>query len=745
MPESADYPAAASDPGAPTHATTGVLPSAPRRFRAFISYSHADTPWANWLLKKLEGYRVPARFHGRAAPVGEVGPRLAPVFRDRDELPTTSDLGETILAALRESATLIVICSPQAAKSRWVREEIVAFKRLHGGRRVFALIVAGEPKHEGAADDCFSPALRRELAPDGTLTGAPAEVVAADAREQGDGKAAAFIRLVAGLIGVGFDDLRQRELQRRSRRLTLIAAASFAGMVLTLGLALAAWRARGEAVFARNDAVLARNEAQDRSDQAEDLIEFMLGDLRKKLKPVGRLDVLDGVGEQALAYYARQDASKLEANSLGRRSRAFHLLGELHEQRGQLEQAAIAFTRAADTTAQALARAPQDGQRIFDHAQSVYWVGYLAWRRGEAAAAEAAFRRYVELADRLVQVDGRNLDWLAETAYAHVNVGVVYLNTMRLAEAAEAFAQARAVWERIVPSSPARAMDFANTVGWIAKTREAKGDFDGAIAAQQEKIRILELVPNAATNQLVKRHLRVVNNDLAGLALALGRVDEARQFSLTGVQTAKALVAVDAANTSWLEQLVISQIILAETQLASNDRAGARENVQAALAGATKLLARDSQVAVWQVNLRGLVLIRLAVLAGDDERRGLIDQLKEYLVKVREYTTGDRGVTQVRDLIVARAEARLALLLAAENRADEATARWQAVAARVQPYAAAGDLPALTLLAHAQFRLGAIAEARALCQQIESTPYRHPAYADLVQLVANHAELANRK
>jgi len=114
-----------------------------RRYRVFISYSHADTTWANWLMKKLEGYRVPARFHGRAAPVGEIGPRLAPVFRDRDELPTTSDLGETIRAALRESATLVVICSPSAAKSRWVQEEIIAFKRLHGSQHVFAFIVAG--------------------------------------------------------------------------------------------------------------------------------------------------------------------------------------------------------------------------------------------------------------------------------------------------------------------------------------------------------------------------------------------------------------------------------------------------------------------------------------------------------------------------------------------------------------------------------------------------------------------------
>ena len=106
-----------------------------RTYRAFISYSHADSAWARWLVRRLESFRVPPRFHGIRAPIGLVGARIAPVFRDRDELPTTSDLGETIRTALRQSATLIVVCSPTSAKSRWVQEEILAFKRMGGSAR----------------------------------------------------------------------------------------------------------------------------------------------------------------------------------------------------------------------------------------------------------------------------------------------------------------------------------------------------------------------------------------------------------------------------------------------------------------------------------------------------------------------------------------------------------------------------------------------------------------------------------
>ena len=98
-----------------------------------------------------------------------------------------------------------------------------------------------------------------------------------------------LLKIVAGMIGVGLDDLVQREAQRRQRRLYAITAASVAGMLFTSGLAYTA--------------IDARDEARDQRREAEGLVGFMLGDLREKLEPIGRLDVLDAVGARALAYY----------------------------------------------------------------------------------------------------------------------------------------------------------------------------------------------------------------------------------------------------------------------------------------------------------------------------------------------------------------------------------------------------------------------------------------------------------
>jgi hypothetical protein len=134
------------------------------KYKAFISYSHQDEKVSTWLHKKLEGYRPPKNLVGTETPAGEVPARLAPVFRDRDELPTAAHLGEILQKAVAESGAQIVICSPAAARSHWVNEEILSFKRHGNGERIFCLIVAGEPyatNIPGREDEeCFPPALR---------------------------------------------------------------------------------------------------------------------------------------------------------------------------------------------------------------------------------------------------------------------------------------------------------------------------------------------------------------------------------------------------------------------------------------------------------------------------------------------------------------------------------------------------------------------------------------------------------
>jgi len=107
--------------------TRGKRPVPQQRYMAFLSYSHRDSAIADWLHEELEDFHVPARLVGRLTEHGPVPKRLAPIFRDRMELAAASDLGEEIEEAIAGSRFLIVLCSPAAAKSRWIEEEIATF------------------------------------------------------------------------------------------------------------------------------------------------------------------------------------------------------------------------------------------------------------------------------------------------------------------------------------------------------------------------------------------------------------------------------------------------------------------------------------------------------------------------------------------------------------------------------------------------------------------------------------------
>lgn len=207
------------------------------RYWAFISYSHADAKWGDWLHAALETYRVPSRLVRNANPPGAVPKRVFPVFRDREELASSASLGDNIENALRLSRALVVICSPRAAASRWVNEEIKLYKSMGREDRVFCLIVDGEPyaAPDSGLLECFPKAALLRVDQDGQLSTEPAEPIAADAREGKDGKHNALLKLIAGIIGVPYDELRQRERQRQVRqRIRLAASIAAAALAVVL-------------------------------------------------------------------------------------------------------------------------------------------------------------------------------------------------------------------------------------------------------------------------------------------------------------------------------------------------------------------------------------------------------------------------------------------------------------------------------------------------------------------------------
>lgn len=699
-------------------APAGRQPTSPHnRYFAFLSYSHKDESVAHWLHSALEQFRIPASIAGRLTENGVVPKRLTPIFRDRHELAAAHDLGAEIRQALDGSRFLIVLCSPAAAQSKWTNAEVDAFKRERPDGCVIAAIVDGEPFASelpgGEGQECFPPALRHRYDKRGRPTAKRAEPLAADLREDRDGRRMGLLKIVAAMLGVGLDDLVQRDHLRRQRRLAVIAAASIAGMLVTSGLAVVAMDARDTATEQRR--------------QAEGLVGFMLGDLRDKLEPLGRLDVLDSVGSRALEYYQRQDKSELSDEALAQRSKALTLMGEVANTRGDLDAALNRYEEALASTAETVRRYPDDPKRLFDHAQNVYWVGYIAYQRGQVSEASNRFDEYRRLANRMVALDPGNKDYRLEQVYADGNLGTVLLDERQFRAAAEAFQASMHPAEALAAAEPQN-LDYqkqlAEALAWLADAYEKSGEAEKALAERERELQLLKgLQRQHMRDTDLQRRIMTTHRSLGRLHASRGQVAKGLEESLRGVAVSQTLFQIEPDNTEWLQANAAGRFDLADLQLAAGQLDQASASTRAACRIIDRLLQRDGTVAAWRGPMRARCLMLQARLAHEG------DALDEAVRLARDAVAAAGRSPKLLDRRVLTMLARSVGSSALESAGRSAEAvDWARKGVAAAPRRSLLIPRELVELARLEGISGNAAEARRITAQLDSIGYRHPDY-----------------
>lgn len=488
----------------------------PERYRAFISYSHGDSKFAHWLHRKLESWRLPDK-----SP-------LTPVFIDRAELAAGSDLSAQVREALEQSAALVVVCSPNARTSRWVGQEIELFRALHPDRPVLAALIEGEP------DEAFPAPLL------GTGE-APLEPLAADFRKGHDGQRLGLLKLAAGLTALPLDQLVQREAQARQRRVMAVTAGALA-LVLVLSAALVI-------------ALRARAEAERQRAEAEGLVEFMLTDLRDKLRGVGRLDVMDAVNQRAMAYYEDQpNLAALNPDSLERRARVIGAMGELDEVQGRKDAAYEKYLEVARTAEALLAKDPDNPARIIASARSENRLALAETSKGNTKAAAPRFMRAKSLLDRL-PASGAKPEWIELRSMVVGNLCAITLKNGGI---------------------PATAMSHCQEAVGLAKQRSALPGQENALY------------------DLVFHYLW-----LGDAAQAAGRATEAAQAHKLGLETSNRLIARDPKNWFWLEQNCEVNLSLAKRAMDAKNLDLSNFYTKSARTNCKKLIDHDKNNPFW--------------------------------------------------------------------------------------------------------------------------------------------------
>lgn len=702
------------------------------RYKAFISYSWADKTWAAWLHRVLEAYRPPKGMNVAARP-------LCPIFKDREEEAAGASIGASIEAALGASEFLIVLCSPRAAASPWVNHEIAWFKIHRDPNKILALIVGGEPGSSqtpaDAADACFPATLLHQVNADLLATEVLADApLAADARAQGDGKRLAKLKIAAAMMRVGLDALVQRDDRRRAARRRLLLAGLMALSTVLAGLSIFAFNQRDAALHARNQAVASKQEAEFQRNEAQGLVEFMLTDLRQRLDAVGRLDVLGAVANRLNESYAKQDLATLDPDALGRRARVLLLLGEIDTTRGLLDPALAQYQRAAASTAELLRRDPDNQQRIFDHAQSVYWVGDIAWKRGDIATATEQWTQYRDFGARLAALDPHRDAWQTELGYGHRNLGVLAFNEGEAAVAVDAFNSARDVSARLANKHPEDAnlkIILADDLMWLALAKEKQGAFADAEAALVAEATISQsLLDHNPTNDAALRRQSVNRRISARLVIEQGDARRALATLQDLVATHQARLEHDRENTLWLDLYGLLQVDIANVQLALGDVAAARSTAAAAIASARRLLELDNTVTDWRTtNLGGALLIaaRTAITAGDLALAAEMGREAQTLIGGPDAEQKPRAV---RRFAVATAAVQARLHLASGDRAGA-----ERIARRAMVEMADLVLNSAPLMQHQFVEIyllaGEAVKAMALAESLYALGYRHPDFMSL--------------
>lgn len=608
-------------------------------YRAFISYSHRDKAWGDWLHKALETYRVPSRLVGARTAHGTIPRRLHPVFRDREELASATDLGRKVNAALGNSENLIVICSPASAASRWVNEEVLAYKRTGRGDRIFCLIVAGEPNASDlpgrASEECFCPALRFATNAAGQPIAEPAEPIAADARPGKDGKANAKLKLIAGMLDVGFDALKQREQRRQLQRMTAITALAVAVMAVTIVLAVFALISRHDAVIAQHKAVVAQQAAERRQKQAENLVGFMLGDLNDKLAQVSRLDIMQAVDDKAMAYFQSLPTADVTDEALAQRAKALEKIGEVRSDSGNSKGAIEAFRASATISSRLAAEAPADAARQLAYSRTLAYIGMSHWNegrldeaqrdfeaarrvlqaslahgsnspslllqlcfvendtghvleaRGQTAAAAAAYQRMLDTAKKAAAMKPDDTDYLSNLGDAHNNVGKLALQRGDLATAITEYRADDAIEARLLAHDPRDNTQRENMLrvrAILGRTLALAGDTATGIHDLQQSVELATQLTRFEPQQAgFQEHLALYSSQSARLQRLDGDAHGAAASSATAIRIFTTLTRKDPGNQGWQSEYAAALVEQASEQQDAGYAAAARASVRKAL------------------------------------------------------------------------------------------------------------------------------------------------------------------
>ncbi len=478
-----------------------------------------------------------------------------------------------------------------------------------------------------------------------------------------------------------------------------------------------------------------RNLADQRRGQAEDLIGFMLGDLRAKLQPVGRLEILDDVGEKAMEYFAAVDEAELSDEELLSRSRALYQIGEVRIGQGSLDGAVRPLEESLALARSLAARNPADGERLFELGQSHFWVGFVHWRRGDLEAALEQFEDYLEVSERLVAMDPGNRDWRLELGYAHSNIGSVLQARGDLEGALERFRATLEIKRGLAAEAPDDAglqLDLARTYNTVGLVAEQSGDLQAALQNYEAELAAKQALARLDPGNAGWQYELAISHNYSGHLLgALGDLEGRLRHHRSAAEGLASLVEQDPANSTWRRELAVTLYLRGQALARAGAAAAATEDLERSVEMLRALVVQDPTDSGWQYDLArsqtdlGAALASRGQLAAahsaGQAARGI---LEAYVVRRPEDVPAHVSLSSAYLL--------LGNVAARQGDYEPAAGWWKQAAELLQPFGAeTSDWRVLYPWVQALLRMDRVEEARPVMDKLDSFGFRQPDYEKL--------------
>ncbi|CAM4294788.1 winged helix-turn-helix domain-containing protein [Pseudoalteromonas byunsanensis] len=345
-------------------------------------------------------------------------------------------------------------------------------------------------------------------------------------------------------------------LSARKYRAGVRLKRTVAAMLLTATLALVMF---GVKVNQQKEQISEANRA------AENLISFMLSDLKAKLEPIGKLELLSMVANKALQYFDHQGSEQLSSSAATQLADAFTLLGQVAYEKRQFEQAYKLFRQGAQTLAVQLHKTPEDAPLLEQQMLNYFWLGQLHYQQEKYNLAEQEFNGYLENAERLLALAPNNQYYQLELSYALNNLGSVAYKTNDILAAEQYFERSLNLKTQVLkyqPQNNALISDIAGTYSWQGNIQDRKGALDKALSFYEKATELRKVIYNKDTENSVNtlRLFDIVQKMSAAL-LSIGDYQGALDTVKDSNVLIDKLLEVDAENISHHEKSLINTLI----------------------------------------------------------------------------------------------------------------------------------------------------------------------------------------